>query len=589
MRVRIVHLKKTRSGELGRREESRDVEELSLGRGPENDLQLNGLLIELHHSQLRKLADGVHIKTVGSAELLINDKRTSERRVSPGDVLRIGPFEIRVIEPADGEDLAFELEELERGRSAAEELGRLVEIGADRGPFTQRKLAWGIGVATAVLFLALPLSSGLMESAWDSGPLSRSHAFIANDCRACHAVGFQRVKDDQCLACHAEIGAHAAAASIPARLATLRCASCHMEHNGSMGLAALDQALCADCHRDLSRQLSSTEVSDVSDFGLEHPEFRISVVQEDPSGGRVARRLALDRAVREESGLKFNHETHVGRAGKGEQQNLDCSSCHLPDIAGKNMLPVEFEEHCHGCHPLNFDGQFPREALHGDPVEMRKDLVEFYAGIELRAIKAEQPKHRLDRRLPGRVSEARLASAREAAQGSVQQADAFLMDEQKPGECARCHTVLPEEAEDGGHQLASVLVAEVWMPKGKFRHRSHSPFACRDCHPAAAVYNTENFKDQARPDWSLTDAGPYALFTPEELLEEHGVEPSRSSTDVLIPHLGRCQSCHGGEQASPPKVASACVLCHPFHREEHGQMRSARAIHGPPQGEKQLN
>jgi hypothetical protein len=127
-----------------------------------------------------------------------------------------------------------------------------------------------------------------------------------------------------------------------------------------------------------------------------------------------------------------------------------------------------------------------------------------------------------------------------------------------------------------------VEVAAVWMPKSEFRHVTHAPFACRDCHAAAAGYDPEDAQAGERPAWSLPGAGPYALFTPAEL-RERALQPSESAEDVLLPGIATCRSCHGGASAAPPLVASGCVLCHPFHRAEHGPLRertaAARSAH----------
>ena len=108
------------------------------------------------------------------------------------------------------------------------------------------------------------------------------------------------------------------------------------------------------------------------------------------------------------------------------------------------------------------------------------------------------------------------------------------------------------------------------MPRSTFRHDTHRPFRCRDCHPGAAVFDPEDAPDRPRPSWSLAEARPHGLLTAPELKELHQLEPSTRSGDIMIPGIELCQGCHGGENASPPLVASPCGMCHPFHREELG-------------------
>ena len=39
------------------------------------------------------------------------------------------------------------------------------------------------------------------DQQWSSGPLSKAHAFLETDCKACHAQAFVAVRDETCLSC----------------------------------------------------------------------------------------------------------------------------------------------------------------------------------------------------------------------------------------------------------------------------------------------------------------------------------------------------------------------------------------------------
>ena len=54
----------------------------------------------------------------------------------------------------------------------------------------------------------------------------------------------------------------------------------------------------------------------------------------------------------------------------------------------------------------------------------------------------------------------------------------------------------------------------------------------------------------------------------------HEAEASPVATDVLIPDIESCQSCHGGEDAND-RLQSRCISCHEFHLE-HGQPMGAQ-------------
>ena len=85
----------------------------------------------------------------------------------------------------------------------------------------------------------------------------------------------------------------------------------------------------------------------------------------------------------------------------------------------------------------------------------------------------------------------------------------------------------PSTANGLDFKVAPVTLRDNFLPKGTFNHRAHEAgeLKCKDCHLA---------------------------------------ETSRSSTDVLLPSIVTCQSCHGGEHAQAT-VQSTCTMCHGFH------------------------
>jgi hypothetical protein len=582
VKVRLVHVTTRLSGRKSRREESREAESLRIGRGTDNDLELSGLTVALHHAALHERGGRFFLEGVEGNSVRIGAKVSEGGGVAAGDVVRIGGYELRIVAPEGDEDLALEVEEIEQRGTEREELARKTAVGVNRGLFTQRKLAWGLGLGVLVLFGALPLATGRFESSWSSGPISSNHAFIAKDCGKCHRGGFELVRDAECLACHTRIGSHAPPDVELASLDEARCAGCHIEHNGRAGLARLEQRFCTDCHAQLAQLVSTTQVENASCFAKDHPQFRIALVTD--AGAGAVERVRWSPQLEERSGLLFDHLRHVGRnvAEKttGEERQLRCGECHQPDAAGKTMAPIVFERHCQKCHSIDFDpAAGERQAWHGDPVRMRRELREYYSFVALEgAAAAPAPSPLLRRKAP---SQELSAPEREASvawvEEQVARADAFLMQEK--ARCRLCHVLAQGSASDGGTGILPVKVAQVWMPKAAFDHSTHEPFACRECHGAAAVQDPGSAPGAQRPDWAAEDAVPYALYTPEALRTEHGLAPSEKSSDVLVPGIEACQRCHGGADARPPLVASDCALCHPFHRREHGAMH-ARAPRG---------
>jgi hypothetical protein len=86
--------------------------------------------------------------------------------------------------------------------------------------------------------------------------------------------------------------------------------------------------------------------------------------------------------------------------------------------------------------------------------------------------------------------------------------------------CAFCHNI------SGDVQQPIVeppRIPDRWLARGTFHHRSHEAVACNTCHHVAE---------------------------------------SVSTSDVLLPGISTCATCHNAK-SSP---GESCVLCHTFHR-----------------------
>lgn len=72
-------------------------QKLSVGRGPDNDIQLDGLLISKHHASFINTPQGVMVEEAGSTNgVYLNGGRvTSRQPVGSQDVVQIGPFVLR--------------------------------------------------------------------------------------------------------------------------------------------------------------------------------------------------------------------------------------------------------------------------------------------------------------------------------------------------------------------------------------------------------------------------------------------------------------------------------------------------------------
>ncbi|MHA7839853.1 MAG: cytochrome c3 family protein [bacterium] len=575
MRVRLSEIKLRPTGKKVRLDRDLDVESLFIGRGPDNDLSLKGLTISLHQATIRMSDGRVYVEAAPGQEVNVNGLVTQGERLGVGDKLKIGPWEIRILDPGANADVSLEYEEIDRADSERAALDSRTKLGLETGLFARRPLAWaGVG-GVLFAFLLLPLFWGGAQTPWNTGPVSRGHAYVEDDCQVCHSGFFRPVANADCMTCHHDIGRHAPADLAVADLEGARCADCHLEHRGrEVSLADLGSGFCSDCHSDLSTRVPQTDLANASDFGSDHPPFEIALVT-DPTEEAVSVELTPERI--EVSGLEFSHLRHVGQAvtGRGDsKQYLQCGACHQPDAGGFYMKPIEFETHCQDCHRLDFDSTAPADLVpHGDPARIRERIRGFYSARVLNGeVKDAAAPRRLRLRRPGaRLDRDEAELSRRWVEEKLAAAERRFFE--RPGTCDVCHTLSPGTASDGGMGISPVRIQEVWVPGSVFSHDSHAPFACVKCHPAAAVFDPEPESSLTRPSWSQPGMIPYELVA-----REPSTPVSEESGDILIPSIETCRECHAGAKASGgTKVPSPCSLCHPFHIRELGPMRSVQA------------
>jgi cytochrome c5/uncharacterized protein YlaI len=177
-------------------------------------------------------------------------------------------------------------------------------------------------------------------------------------------------------------------------------------------------------------------------------------------------------------------------------------------------------------------------------------MQEFYASIALNDVAVDtidtgEIRRSISRPAGGAVTEEQrqraLAWARAKA-GKVAQ-DLF-----EARVCIVCHEVvrmpLPGKGQNEiAWNIAAVHVSSGWLPKSRFDHLSHRTYKCADCHDRVAK--------------------------------------SKSSSDVAIPDIETCRTCHAGNEPVANKVVSTCIACHAFHVPGHAPMgRRAEADHG---------
>jgi hypothetical protein len=605
------------------RESTRTVEVprniLFIGRATECDVQLADLRIALRHARLTISDGGFLLEAEGDNEFKVGNRivRKLEARLGQPVVAQFGPYALRF-----GEAAGRLVIDVERVQQAVRIHGDPDKVFSLRRTWLSKRIgSWTLAIAVLAAFLVFPaVTFGLKDAAvpepariqagqmWLSGTLSGPHAMLAENCTACHEQAFVSVRDETCLSCHEDIRQHADHARMTLARGTMndvqkglravaaafdkpagRCAECHMEHNGVEGVAPATEASCTACHAGMTTRLPDAHVADASDFGRDHPEFHPTLAASGGEKGRLTRAwdiATLDRARKtreaaapptqaaascdgfaigqpnfrglprpdgaglpaeatpgDDSGLIFPHDVHLAADGcvsavaqrlPGDRygDKLVCKDCHTLNEDGVGFAPVRMEENCADCHSLVFDtaGGMQRELRHGRTGEVIATLLDFYqariVGATLGGASGE------DRRRPGEAG-LRTLSFREAAfaQASSRAATRVRAVFSEGGACYGCHVVTPPSRAGGlDFAIAPVNLRDSFLPRGVFDHRAHETgdLECADCHKA---------------------------------------ETSRTSSDVLLPSVATCQTCHGGEHALA-KTQSSCVMCHGFHSTE---------------------
>ena len=385
-----------------------------------------------------------------------------------------------------------------------------------------------------------------LDSIWNPGPLASAHSNLEGDCQACHAGDFSRVKDESCMVCHSNMGLHVTETTQPdTSFEEGRCASCHRDHKGRESLAEQNKhfvgADCAACHINIEAVAPKTNTLAVSDFSEnKHPAFRITVATgPEPSDLRRIR-MAANTPIVEKTSLKFPHDVHLDPKGiNGPNKNvvMECANCHEPADTTTGFKTLSMESHCQECHKLSFEPALPdRQVPHGPVAEVLSTVEEFYSYLALhpeernrvnvqRAVLRARPGEKEPNR-----SNLRALSGNPRAQAAFSTVELF-----ENTACAVCHEVKSVEGlgntKTSGsrmpqYQIADLNPAHPWMPMAKFNHKAHEFESCDSCHKAM---------------------------------------DSKEASDVLMPAIEGCQTCHAGSEPVLNKVQSDCGVCHEYH------------------------
>lgn len=570
MRLQLIEIIRRGNGSESRREHVIEAGTISIGRSAQCEVHIADPRVLLHQAVIEDRPGGVVIVAEPEAELLVNGRHEPAHALRLDDRIEFGPYRLTVRPAPEGFDISIKLTSLNAPADELAELAARSRTDFASIGFSKRGWSYLLGLCVLGVFILLPLvgqlfkpthDGGMMNMAshwpgnadrvWISGEVSNPHKFFGNSCESCHQTPFVQVRDQACLSCHGNIQHHAdPAEAMMVGLKNTACEGCHKEHNGAQGAILRADAFCTACHADLSKHMQKTKLLDASDFGRQHPQFRPTVQSDLADGGWMRASLDTNPPPRDLSGLKYPHDKHLVAAGVRHPElgniKLECGNCHRPDSGGVSLLPIRFEADCHGCHKLRFDALAPdREMPHGDAKKAKAFIRDFYAARALQGGLEDPAAPEAVRRRPGQQM-LTPAEKLEALAWAEAKSKSVLTGKFGPGLCGECHAL--KEGDDGLFDVAAPDIPLSWQPLSRFPHNRHREVACVDCHKAPT---------------------------------------SIAATDLLLPGIATCRSCHGGEKASE-KVASTCVSCHKFHQPgmplmRHGtQAQMSPALGHPP-------
>lgn len=595
MRLSLITIKKRPDGEdVSRRETLLEGAELRVGRGADVDVNLPDVNVAYHHATITEGSNGIVVTAVGGAVIEVDGNPVESVTLSSGTRCKIGMYELTGEASPDHADHAIALQKVEAAEKLVDSTPQRI---VDTLP-SRRRLSWIAALLVLGLFVAWPLYSIMqrsapdpdailvtqmtgpaqaaesmtiaalengeapvaapsnytpMEASWISGPMSKVHAGLAEDCNACHLRPFEMTTNNACLACHTEVQNHADVEAHPVMAAdNYRCAACHKEHVGGESPIEQASATCTDCHADLKSISAKTELEDVTDFGVQHPQFRPTLVtgvsmSDDGKLVPTIDRRTLDQPypLIEQSGLKFPHNLHLNKEGvrglgraSDKTWDMNCASCHVAQADGMLMRPIEMERDCAYCHELTFQPQnidFLRELPHAKAAEVSEIVHDYYSARVLEGGLTVPGAPQSARRRPGTPMTPE--QREEGMEWAAAQAELEMRSIMDVRLCGDCHVAQASaEPDDRGRTVWTVqgaLLQRDWMPKAFFNHEPHFAMDCVSCHAATT---------------------------------------SESSTDVLMPPIENCRDCHLGEDAGAASVSSGCLACHEFHIDGYGPM-----------------
>lgn len=503
---------------------------LRIGRGTNAQLRSENPAVALEHAIVESDAAGYAITDRGSITgTYVNGKPVENTRLTKGDVIEIGDLRIEVQMADAGKPMILRvlptaiatpaIEDEEEQRIAATPGARVVrakKIDYASAYRLHRPWLTKLSLTAILLIIALGAIGELIRP-------ERQKAFMPGGLSSAHLTArFANGKSvaEDCAACHTPWNS----------VVNAKCMDCHPRAAHSMIETRSPECFtCHAEHRGMTRlaQISQQECTRCHSDLTPHVKRGANIEHAKITSFGESHPPLVFPADR--NTLRFNHKLHLNAKGifnaQGRRETLTCNTCHeLATVKEKtDPVAIEFERHCQRCHLLTFDPRFPTDQVPhgGDPNLVYGAVVAAYSGN--RDILGRSP-----------TEMRRLLTARQLV---TPDARALINAEQVfKTKCQQCHVIVRS-----GTRLTSTppVIPRDWLPEARFSHGKHAAVDCETCH--------------------------------------RGVRASVKTSDVLMPALADCTSCHA-PNAAAKQAGSSCLTCHEYHLRPSDKVVMASAV-----------
>lgn len=532
----LIQVSRNQQGEFIRKESIVSGESIQIGRDADCKIRLFDDQVAPLHATIKQSKEGaLYLEGAGAASFRIDGSDKQNALLLPGARVEIGPYLLTVDPASTGSNIALSVEALPPSPGQGEEAARNEALSIADLHLSKRKWAFALAAVVALLFLLLPLLSGVSSAldkrlaklpvtpadSWNPGPLAGGHSAFAAKCSVCHQRAFGAVPDAACTACHKKVEKHLKDEALHASLfQDSRCTDCHIDHHGEAGLMQHSSPRCVACHGDIKSTVAKSAIANVHDFATDHPSFRITL--QNAKNGRPAIRVRQNQnqTVAEKTGLKFSHQVHLDKSGvstPGGDIVMKCADCHQLDESGNHFAPMTMAKSCQqsGCHSLDFMPPVEGAVPHGSERVAMSHIRDYFTKW---VVDGNQPD--CDRAIGNSMQKALSCAGKLARENAA--ASLFVSD----AGCGECHELVATGDLDVPWKVAPLNINRNWFSKSVFPHARHGTVECTGCH------------DKMN---------------------------SKKSADVSVPDIAKCRECHAGEHPAKGKISTTCQACHKFH------------------------